>query len=450
LRNKFAGYHRPTKDEFDALWKQSTIVLDTNALLNLYRYSVDARNDFLNALQAVSSRLWMPHQVAMEFYENRLERIREQREIGKNLSTALDSLAKQAATELQKRSKNPFLDTSELKNKVERFVEDLKDEISQQHREGMERYGITFQDDPILEILGSMYHEQAGNPYTQSEMKELAGVADERYANSVPPGYKDIKNKRGDKAYGDFIIWRQIIDHARTSSSDIIFITDDNKEDWWWRFEGQTLGPRPELRDEFHSETGHMFYAYSPEQFLSNLQSRDIVRISSDVVNEVRTTSAHIAQEQHEYIQPKEAWYKKAARSSDLDSLDTARQLLRRSVLRADSTAEELFELEHRRRQFDADFGRTLDELDYVQSHIDRHGQLSTKHDSLVKKFDHLNQARELHIAEMRALDEILRETRMRDQALRQEIENKKYEIAQIEARTNMFRLDRSDGSEAT
>ncbi|WP_374225410.1 PIN-like domain-containing protein [Streptomyces sp. AC602_WCS936] len=51
-------------------------------LLNLYRYTEQARTDLLGALGALGNRLWVPHQVLTEFWANRETAIHNARSVG--------------------------------------------------------------------------------------------------------------------------------------------------------------------------------------------------------------------------------------------------------------------------------------------------------------------------------------------------------------------------------
>ena len=55
-------------------------VVDTNVLLNLYRYSRSTRDELLQVLRALEDKLFLPHQVGREFLDRRLTTIRNQRE----------------------------------------------------------------------------------------------------------------------------------------------------------------------------------------------------------------------------------------------------------------------------------------------------------------------------------------------------------------------------------
>lgn len=37
MKESFLGYYQPTEDEFNKLWSEGLVVLDTNVLLHLYR-----------------------------------------------------------------------------------------------------------------------------------------------------------------------------------------------------------------------------------------------------------------------------------------------------------------------------------------------------------------------------------------------------------------------------
>lgn len=51
-------------------FRSATIVLDTNVLLALYKLSPGVREDALRAIESTKDRLWLPHQVGVEFYRN--------------------------------------------------------------------------------------------------------------------------------------------------------------------------------------------------------------------------------------------------------------------------------------------------------------------------------------------------------------------------------------------
>ena len=56
------------------------VVPDANVLLNLYRYTDQARDDLLSVLERLGNQLWVPHQVLVEFWRNRDAVLRDPRD----------------------------------------------------------------------------------------------------------------------------------------------------------------------------------------------------------------------------------------------------------------------------------------------------------------------------------------------------------------------------------
>jgi hypothetical protein len=63
--------YRLTDENYRRLWDDCFFVLDTNVLLNIYRYSPKLRTGLIDILTKISERIWVPHQVALEYYDNK-------------------------------------------------------------------------------------------------------------------------------------------------------------------------------------------------------------------------------------------------------------------------------------------------------------------------------------------------------------------------------------------
>ena len=94
MKSQFPGYYRPTQAEFKELWNDCIFILDTNVLLNLYRYDEATRNDFLVTLEYVKDRLWIPHQVALEYQENRNQVIKSEEKRLNDIEIVLNGIKK--------------------------------------------------------------------------------------------------------------------------------------------------------------------------------------------------------------------------------------------------------------------------------------------------------------------------------------------------------------------
>jgi hypothetical protein len=123
---------------------------------------------------------------------------------------------------------------------------------------------------------------------------------------------KDKKQLGDSRVFGDFIIWRQLLDHARTSKVPIIFVTDDRKEDWVWREKGRTLGPHPSLRREFLDAVGESMYIYETARFMQlgaqKLLGRDVrTAVTAELSRYDELDSARIAAQRRQEAKVKAA-----------------------------------------------------------------------------------------------------------------------------------------------
>ena len=88
-------------------------------------------------------------------------------------------------------------------------------------------------------------------------------------------------------AYGDLIIWKQIIKYAKENAVGIVYVTHDQKEDWWNITKGKTIGPRIELRKEFITETNQEFHMYSMDGFINTYNKMNENQIDKSAIDEV-------------------------------------------------------------------------------------------------------------------------------------------------------------------
>ena len=72
MRSVFPAYFRPSTDDYAKIWSEGIFSLDANVLLNLYRYSSEARKELESALTGVKGQLFITHQAAKEFLRNRI------------------------------------------------------------------------------------------------------------------------------------------------------------------------------------------------------------------------------------------------------------------------------------------------------------------------------------------------------------------------------------------
>lgn len=270
MRNSFYEYYGLSAKEVDKLWDDAIVVFDTNVLLSLYRLPLDARNEIIAVMKGFKDRLWMPFQVGYEFHEHRL--VEANRPID-SLRCLIDRFDKFNEDIEREFSRNPYIQNFKY---IKDSLKSLRGRVEKKTKEWIEACPDMFRDDQVLSELTSLYENKVGESYDETRLKEIFENGEQRYANNIPPGYKDKGKEDGNRhRFGDLIIWFQILEKAKQSNCDIIFVTDDEKEDWWEIYKGNILGPRHELIIEFrNSVNDHLIGFYTTERFLSYAKNK--------------------------------------------------------------------------------------------------------------------------------------------------------------------------------
>lgn len=264
MRDKFSGYYTPTKKEFSKLWAECIFIFDTNTLLNLYRYTEETYESFLNVLKALSDRIWIPYKVADEFQKNRVSCISDQEAAYTSMVKAYNKVSNDFAAQLNKYKQHKMINIKDYKKRLENFT---SKEISK-IKKVQKKHPNYIKNDIVLDAVSKMFKSKVGEKYNKNYLDDLYDKGKVRYDKKVPPGYMDVDKSDSYRTYGDLIIWYDIIQKAKTKEKPVIFVTSDNKEDWWFEHAGEVLGPRPELIQEFKQESDQQLYIYNPSRFI--------------------------------------------------------------------------------------------------------------------------------------------------------------------------------------
>lgn len=177
----------------------------------------------------------------------------------------------------------------------------------------------------LLDRITDLYEGKVGEGFSDQELESLYKEGNLRYEDEVPPGFMDKKEKKDRpprELYGDMLIWKETLRHARQLGKGVILVTEDQKRDWWERTtDGRTIGPLPALRKEFSSEVGHLFHLYRVDQFADWAAKRLNVKIKPESAKEIRE-EAKTAQGNQESI---EKWIMRWDRNTTEDILKRSR-----------------------------------------------------------------------------------------------------------------------------
>lgn len=296
----FAGFIDYSQEEYNELWSHAIFVVDTNILLNFYKYTTsESVKGFFNILKKLKeeNRLWVPHQVALEYFHNYEGSMLKQTEGYKLLQKKIIDLKKQADTIFGNvTSEHPYIHLQNLEFYKDK-LKDLNDELIRKIDESLKELPDSQDTKRELEDL---LNGIIGEAYNQEKIDEIQKEGELRYLDNVPPGFedKDDANKKNNRTYGhmkyqqlygDLILWKQIIDKASSEENPkpIIFITEEKKADWWQK-EGKLIKrPQPHLVQEFLEKTNQKFYMYRTDSFLNYARKYLNAKVSEEQVNEV-------------------------------------------------------------------------------------------------------------------------------------------------------------------
>jgi PIN like domain len=90
LRDRFEHFYAPGEDDIATAMQTGLATPDTNVLLALYRFQAGARDELFGALEKLGDRLWIPHQVGLEFHRNRINVISDQQQFFKETRQDLE------------------------------------------------------------------------------------------------------------------------------------------------------------------------------------------------------------------------------------------------------------------------------------------------------------------------------------------------------------------------
>ncbi|MBW4443302.1 MAG: DUF4935 domain-containing protein [Plectolyngbya sp. WJT66-NPBG17] len=183
MRDLFAWRLQPSEAEFSKLWENAIFVFDTNFLLDLYRVSHSTADDFLSILERLQDRIWLPYQVADEFFRNR------EKVIETEVNAFKEALSVVAAWESEQQAFNTLrgrlgqpgkivaAEVKSLFSKQQGYCDAVK-ETADSFREKIKQIAdahssLNADEDRILETLFSLFDTKVGEPYDASTLQKL-------------------------------------------------------------------------------------------------------------------------------------------------------------------------------------------------------------------------------------------------------------------------------------
>ncbi len=293
VNKHFAWQTQLSEEEYAELWKEAIFVFDTNFLLEPYRIAHTSSDELLKVFEHIKDRIWLPDQVHQEFHKRRPGEINRETSSREKAHKAIDKwLIEQdrvtpttidtlkawisAVGRIINSELRPFLG-QEVVLSPKDFAAILKEKLDAVDLSHLPQG----ESDSILEKFASVF-ENRGLPYNEDNLKTILDECERRYNHL---GDKD--NEKTENKYGDCLIWKQILDYAKTQGKPIIFITGDTKANWWIRENGES-SPRNDLREEFSNIVRREFWMYSIDRFFERTEKYLGISVTQKTIQEVQ------------------------------------------------------------------------------------------------------------------------------------------------------------------
>lgn len=269
MRDAFSDFY-PADDGFhDRLWAARPFVaLDASVLLDLHVLPVGAVAETLALLRRLApDRLFVPYQAGLEYHRNLDAVFRRQldqcADAVRSLRAFHDGLGTTSANP-RSRPHLPAEEVARVRDGVCRLMAHVKGESAELQRRRAK--------DPLADEVADVLKGAVGPRPTEKEETAWEAEAARRFARRIPPGYLDAVKPDGGS--GDYVLWRQVMAHAKAQRAGAVLVTQDVSEDWFVPRDGSPRVPRPELREEFRRATGQEFFACELASFLEEAPSR--------------------------------------------------------------------------------------------------------------------------------------------------------------------------------
>ena len=266
LDSGFAEHLTPTEKDYKAALATGLVAVDTNVLLNLYRYHQGARDDLLRILESLRDRLFIPQQVAVEYWRNRESSIRASTGQLAQLKTEIDGHLQrllQSVSTFANRVNMREETREQLGSLMKDCLEEVVRRVADDHVESLTLDALDTNSDPVLQRLLTVAEGRVGPPLSAEERDLAIAESERRISEQLPPGYTDA-GKSGEARHGDYLIWKQVMVESQRRAMDVVLVTGDVKEDWWRREDGATRGPRLELARELAAFAGTRLFMLRP------------------------------------------------------------------------------------------------------------------------------------------------------------------------------------------
>lgn len=264
------------------------IFLDTNILLGYYGMPQKEKEKLLAFIGKYRDRICLTNEVEVEYLRNRLsvierdlfkpydEVIKEFKELKVTIENQLKSYRAKRGKILRHGDESLWTEFTTIEDTINQTIHnsayfDMLQRTIKAIKEDFKNIELT---DEILDIISEV---KVAEKLDDDERKLLIGkfelyckhykeAKESKKERLVIPGCADEKNK--DEAFGDFIIFNEMIKYLKINQTNCIFLTNDVTKGDWLRMDGK---PHIHYLDRTYELTGHLIFIVNASRALENV-----------------------------------------------------------------------------------------------------------------------------------------------------------------------------------
>lgn len=284
LTDGFDHYYRASSERIEAAFRSGLIVLDTNVLLNVLRYSPSARDELLGVIEGIADRCLVPHQVAVEYNRNRVAVVVGRQKELTEAASEIDAIRVAARTlvnRLRDRRMLPAAEVRQLDDSVTQFLGALATAAS----EAADQYDldparlvgqVDIWTERLVQALEGRVAERPADDVLTHDQEE----ASRRRKMNIAPGFKD-------EAGGDYMWWAEVMRSPDLRGRPLVVVSDDTgKGDWLFREHGITVGPHAVLIEDARDAGATDLVLLPTSELLRLAETVGISQVSDSTIDE--------------------------------------------------------------------------------------------------------------------------------------------------------------------
>lgn len=304
------------------------IFIDTNVILDLYRTSIRAREQFLEFISQNAKRIHITGQVSHEYMKHRIGLIHEAQKKVEQTQKEVESIIRDIE-KLQHSTKGrlstwvnrrdvarDFTQTNQCINELSDYIDNnsicnsedfkaiiqrTKDSITPDV-ESLKSQLVTEQDDKILSVLTKTnimpplsQEEQVFLNHLYKELwtiaKPFEGKEDKQELYAFPGRGDHEKLEKGEDPCGDLYIYHEMLSYISEHGTDAIFLTGDVAKKDWLQPNG---APYMHYIIDNYNNAGHLIHIRNAREFSFGIYA-DIDDMIKDLMKEYHELSASIS-----------------------------------------------------------------------------------------------------------------------------------------------------------